>query len=269
MKQVRILFTAVLIVAGSSCQKEKTFESKNDGYQLVWSDEFNYAGLPDTAKWSYDVGGSGWGNDEAQYYTDARTTNAEVKEGCLYITAVKEDLEGKRYTSARLISKGKGEWIYGKFEVRAKLPAGKGVWPAIWMLPTGDEYGNWPKSGEIDIMESLGYIPYFVAATVQTETYSHVQATQKTAIAPVNDCYTAFHSYILEWDKSELRFYIDSNLYFTFSNDGKGASTWPFDKRFHLILNVAVGGTFGGVQGIDDSIFPQSMIVDYVRVYQK
>jgi len=269
VKHLQSIFIAFIILNVYSCKKDQVPNPEGNRYKLVWSDEFNDSGLPDASKWSYDVGGSGWGNNETQYYTNARKENAEVKDGCLYITAIKEDFEGKSYTSARLVSKGKGDWKYGRFEIRAKLPAGTGTWPAIWMLPSENKYGGWPKSGEIDIMESLGYIPYFVAATVQTENYSHIQGTQKTAITPVSDCYTTFHNYVLEWDELELRFYVDSNLYLTFRNDGTGIAAWPFDKPFHLILNVAIGGTFGGAQGIDDNIFPQELVVDYVRIYQK
>lgn len=269
MNYLRALSIVIFFLAGFSCQKEKAPDPEDNEYSLVWSDEFNYSGLPDATKWSYNVGGSGWGNDEAQYYTNARKENSEVKNGYLYITAIKEDFENKKYTSARLVTKGKGDWKYGRVEVRAKLPAGTGTWPAIWMLPSDNDYGGWPKSGEIDIMESLGYIPYFIASTVQTEAYSHVNGTQKTSITSVPDCYTTFHNYILEWDDQELRFFVDSEQNATFSNDGGGVSSWPFDKRFHLILNVAIGGTFGGVMGIDDSILPQAMVVDYVRIYQK
>ena len=254
-----------------NCSKEKTTDPKippND-YQLVWSDEFSANGLPDLSKWSYDIGGSGWGNNEAQYYTGSRLKNAEVKDGYLYINAIKEDFEGKKYTSARLVTKAKGDWLYGRFEVRAKLPKGKGMWPAIWMLPTDYAHGGGFASGEIDIMENLGYIPYFIAATVQTQSYNFIQSSYKQNIIAIPDCYTGFHTYALEWDSTELRIYADSNLYQTFKNEGTGVEVWPFDKRFHLLLNVAVGGTFGGAQGIDDSIFPQSMAIDYVRIYQK
>jgi len=239
------------------------------GYQLVWSDEFNYIGLPDASKWSYDIGGSGWGNNEAQYYTGSRLKNSEVKGGYLYINAIKEDFEGKKYTSARLVTRTKGDWTYGRVEVKAKLPDGIGMWPAIWMLPTDWVYGGWPDSGEIDIMENLGYIPYFISATVQTQSYNFRINSQKQAITGVPDCYSTFHKYILEWESGEIRIYVDSQLYLTFKNQETGFEAWPFDKQFHLILNVAIGGTFGGVQGIDDSIFPRSMVIDYVRVYQK
>lgn len=240
-------------------------------YELVWSDEFNYSGLPDSKKWSYDTQGnaSGWGNNEAQYYTSARLKNSEVKDGFLYINAIKEDFEGKKYTSARLVTKSKGDWLYGKIEVRAKLPEGRGMWPAIWMLSTDWKYGGWPASGEIDIMENVGYDPYVIVASAHTKSYNHVQGTQKNAKTTIPDCYTEFHNYILEWDANEYRVYVDSNLYFTFKNEGTGFKVWPFDQRFHLLLNVAVGGNWGGQKGIDDTIFPRSMVVDYVRVYQQ
>jgi beta-glucanase (GH16 family) len=240
-------------------------------YELVWSDEFSTNGLPDSKKWSYDTDGNanGWGNNEAQYYTSGQLKNSEVKDGFLYINAIKENFEGKKYTSARLITKSKGDWLYGKVEVRAKLPEGRGMWPAIWMLPTDWAYGGWPASGEIDIMENVGYDPYVIVASAHTQSYNHVQGTQKNATLTISDCYTQFHNYILEWDASEYRVYVDEKLYFTFKNEGTGYKVWPFDKRFHLLLNVAVGGNWGGQKGIDDTIFPRSMAIDYVRVYQK
>ena len=237
---------------------------------LVWSDEFDYNGLPNSSKWSYDTAGNenGWGNNEAQFYTQARLKNASVKDGYLTITAIKEDYKGFKYTSARLVTRQKGDWLYGRMEVRAKLPDGRGMWPAIWMLPTDWAYGNWPKSGEIDIMENVGYDPYVIVASAHTETYNHVIGTQKNAKLNVPSCYSEFHVYALEWEAKEYRVYVDDILYFTFRNEGTGYKVWPFDKRFHLLLNVAVGGNWGGAQGIDDSIFPRSMVVDYVRVYQ-
>lgn len=269
-----IFFLAVLFSCGCTTDNDPVnpddpVASAPAGYQLVWNDEFKVNGLPDETKWSYDVGGGGWGNNEAQYYTGSRLKNTEVKDGFLNIHAVKEDFEGKKYTSARLVSKGKGDWLYGRFEIKAKLPQGKGMWPAVWMLSTDWSYGGWPESGEIDIMENLGYIPYFIAATVQTKAYNAVIGTHKNAIYNVPDCYSEFHKYILEWDANELRFYIDSKLYHTFKKEGSDFKVWPFDKRFHLLLNIAVGGTYGGVMGIDDSIFPQTLVIDYVRVYQK
>jgi beta-glucanase (GH16 family) len=143
------------------------------------------------------------------------------------------------------------------------------MWPAIWMLPTDWSYGGWPASGEIDIMENVGYDPFWIVASAHTQAYNHVQGTQKSGKINIADCYTEFHNYILEWEASEYRIYVDDKLVFTFVNEKKGFQVWPFDKRFHLLLNVAVGGNWGGAKGIDDTIFPKSMMVDYVRVYQK
>jgi len=240
------------------------------GKVLVWSDEFDYTGLPDAQKWSYDTAGNegGWGNNEAQFYTQARLKNAEVKGGYLNITARKEEYKGFHYTSARLVTRQKGDWLYGRVEVKAKLPDGRGMWPAIWMLPTDWAYGGWPASGEIDIMENVGYDPYVIVASAHTQSYNHVAGTQKNARVTISDCYTNFRVYALEWDPDEYRVYVDDVLYFTFKNEGTGYKEWPFDKRFHLLLNVAVGGNWGGAQGIDDTIFPRTMMVDYVRVYK-
>ena len=258
------------IASQNESKKSGSSEKADDKLKLVWSDEFNYNGLPDSLKWSYDTHGnkSGWGNNEKQFYTKARLKNAEVKDGFLHINAVKEDYQGFKYTSARLITKSKGDWLYGRIEVRAKLPEGRGMWPAIWMLPTDWKYGGWPASGEIDIMENVGYDPYVIVASAHTESYNHVIGTQKNNKMTLADCYTNFHVYALEWEVNEYRVYIDDTLYFTFKNEGTGFKVWPFDQRFHLLLNVAVGGNWGGQKGIDETIFPRSMVVDYVRVYQ-
>lgn len=232
-----------------------------------WSDEFNYSGAPDPSKWGYDIGGSGWGNNELEYYTNS-TNNANVSNGKLIITARKENMEGRNYTSARLITKNKGDFLYGRVEVKAKLPAGKGTWPAIWMLPTDWAYGAWPKSGEIDIMEHVGYDPDVIHITAHTEAYYFKINTQKTSVKKISNATTDFHIYRLDWTPYALRGYIDDVKTFEFVNEGKGYKVWPFDKRFHLLLNVAVGGDWGGAQGVDDNAFPTAMEVDYVRVYK-
>lgn len=233
----------------------------------VWQDEFDYTGLPNTSKWGYDLGGSGWGNNEAQYYTDA-LSNAKVENGQLTITARKEVMGGKNYTSARLVTRNKGDFLYGRVEVRAKLPSGKGTWPAIWMLPTDWAYGDWPKSGEIDIMEHVGYDPNNVLFSVHTQAYNHSIGTQKSGTQKIQTAMTEFHNYRLDWTPYAVRGYFDDQLVFTFVNEGKGYASWPFDKRFHLLINLAVGGNWGGAQGIDDSIFPAAYEIDYVRVYK-
>ncbi len=271
---VRAILLAILLFA-PGCDKSGTEEpwivKPGSGEKvLVWSDEFNYSGLPDNTKWSFDTDGNAWkwGNNEAQYYTANRLKNAEVKDGCLYITAHREDFEGFAYTSARLRTLHKGDWLYGRIEVKARIPDGRGMWPAIWMLPTDWVYGDWPKSGEIDIMENVGYDPYIIVASAHTESYNHTIGSQKSGTARVQTCYSDFHVYTLEWNANEYRVYVDDLLIFTFKNEATGYKTWPFDKRFHLLLNVAVGGNWGGAMGIDDTIFPRTMVVDYVRVYQ-
>lgn len=272
MYLLNLVFCTLLLFGNENSSKaNQSADPAKTNYKLVWSDEFDYNGLPDANKWSYDVDGnaSGWGNNEAQYYTKERIQNAEVKGGYLSITAIKEDYQGKKYTSARLITKSKGDWLYGRLEIKAKLPEGRGMWPAIWMLSTDWVYGKWPASGEIDIMENVGYNPFWIVASAHTKSYNHVDGTQKNNKISVSDCYTNFHVYALEWEASEYRVFVDDQLYFTFKNEGTGYKAWPFNKRFHLLLNVAVGGNWGGQKGVDDSIFPQSMVVDYVRVYQK
>ena len=236
--------------------------------KLVWSDEFNYTGLPDSSKWGYDVGGHGWGNNELQFYTKGKPENARVEGGHLVIEARKETHENREYTSARLVTKNKGDWKYGRIEVKAKLPQGRGVWPAIWMLPTEWKYGGWPASGEIDIMEFVGYLPDSVYGSIHTKSFNHAIGTQKTKGLMYKDLSKAFHVYAVDWSENKIDFYVDDVHYMTFENTGKGSAEWPFDQAFHLILNIAVGGNWGGKMGIDPSVYPQRMEVDYVRVYQ-
>jgi beta-glucanase (GH16 family) len=233
----------------------------------VWADEFDYTGQPDPNKWGYDIGGTGWGNNELQYYTD-RLSNASVGDGTLKITARKENVENREYSSARLVTKNKGDFLYGRFEFRAKLPTGVGTWPAIWMLPTDWAYGGWPKSGEIDVMEHVGYDQNKVHITVHTEAYNHGKNTQKGKTRIVETASTAFHLYRVDWTPYAIRGYIDNIPVFEFINEGKGSDVWPFDKRFHLLMNIAVGGNWGGQQGVDPSVYPQTLEVDYVRVYK-
>ena len=252
----------VIITPPAPVDKGWTFETTP-----VWADEFNDAGAPDPAKWGYDIGGHGWGNNELQYYSN-RPANASVADGKLTITARRENTEGKEYASARLVTKNKGDFLYGRFEVKAKLPTGKGTWPAVWMLPTDFAYGNWPKSGEIDIMEHVGYDQNRVHVTVHTEAYHHSINTQRGTNKIVPTASTAFHLYRVDWTPYAVRGYIDDQAMFEFKNEGKGFTVWPFDKRFHLLLNVAVGGNWGGAQGVDPGVFPQAMEVDYVRVYK-
>ncbi|NUN69243.1 MAG: glycoside hydrolase family 16 protein [Bacteroidetes bacterium] len=237
------------------------------GWQLVWNDEFNGLAV-DSSKWSYEVNGSGGGNNELQYYTD-RYQNSYVDSGALVIVARKENYLGKRYTSARMRTNFRGDWTYGKFLIRAKLPSGVGTWPAIWMLSTDWKYGGWPASGEIDIMEHVGYDQDVVHASIHTQKYYHKIGTQKSGNVKVPGASTGYHTYGLDWYPDSMEFSVDGSKYFTAYNDGSGWQGWPFDQRFHFILNIAVGGDWGGAKGVDDNIFPQSMFIDYVRVYKK
>ncbi len=240
----------------------------NKQWKLVWSDEFNYKGLPDSTKWNYDIGGSGWGNNEWQYYTNADTSNAKVDKGVLQVMALKKQQDDKQYTSARLVTKNKGDWKYGRVEVRAKLPRGRGLWPAIWMLPTDWKYGGWPASGEIDIMEHVGFNADSVFASVHTKDFNHMIGTQKTKGLTLHQPYDRFHIYAIEWNENKIDFYLNDQLYLSFDNSKKGSGEWPFDQRFHLLINIAVGGNWGGKEGVDETIFPAAMEVDYVRVFQ-
>lgn len=256
------------------------YDYENLDYKLVWSDEFDYEGLPDESKWTYDVGtGShGWGNNELQKYTD--DSNAWVENGMLTIELRKEESESGRdvYTSARVKTKGLGDWLYGKFEIRAKLPTGKGTWPAIWMLPskTG-EYGGWPGSGEIDIMEHVGYKPDVIHSSIHCSSFNGMVGNNKGAGKVYEGVREEFHTYCLEWLPDKLIFTVDGETLFTYDphdylkfteNTEVTKDEWPYDKEFHLIMNIAYGGNWGGAQGVDDSCLPQQMQVDYVRVYQ-
>jgi len=232
----------------------------------MWSDEFEYSGAPDNSKWSYDLGGGGWGNNELQYYT-SRLENVSVQNGKLRINTIKENYGGLAYTSARLVTKYKGDWLYGRIEINAKVPEGRGTWAAIWMLPTDWAYGGWPNSGEIDIMEFVGYDPGTVYGTIHTEAY-HGADGRGTHI-DIADASSAFHTYAIEWDEDTIHILADDQIYYSYPDYGTGSDRWPFNKRFHLLLNIAVGGNWGGAQGVDTTIFPQSMEIDYVRVYQK
>ncbi len=236
--------------------------------KLVWSDEFNYTGLPDSGKWGYHAGGHGFGNRELQYYTKSQPKNARVADGLLVIEAHKEAMDTNRFTSAKLITRGKGDWMYGRIEVQAKLPSGKGTWPAIWMLASTNPL-KWPDDGEIDIMEHVGFNQGSVHGTVHTKAYNHKIHTEKGGKTLIPDASAAFHVYTIEWTPDKIDWYVDDKKYYTFANDQKGSKdTWPFNQPFYLILNLAVGGNWGGQKGVDESIFPQRMEVDYVRIYQ-
>jgi beta-glucanase (GH16 family) len=242
-------------------------------WKLIWSDEFSKAGLPDGKKWNYDVGGHGWGNNEKQFYLEKSMENSFVKNGKLHIVALKKDFEQSAYTSAKLTTYQRLKLQYGKIEVRAKIPRGKGSWPAIWMLPdsykTNEE--KWPLCGEIDIMEHVGKDPNVVHTSLHSSLYNHIKRTQITFFDTLNNVFDEFHTYGIEWDEKGIKFIYDGQLYFETQKgqNGRVATNegWPFDKPYYLILNLAVGGNWGGE--IDPNIFPNEMQIDYVRIYKK
>ncbi|MGY6520515.1 MAG: glycoside hydrolase family 16 protein [Mongoliitalea sp.] len=244
--------------------------SSQESKFLIWSDEFSKNGLPNPDKWSYDVGDHGWGNNELQYYTENDKRNARVENGVLIIEVHRDSTFEKGYTSARLLTKGKAAWKYGYIEVRARIPQGLGTWPAIWMLPEEKNYGDWPKSGEIDIMEHVGYDQGVIHGTVHTESFNHMKGTQSGKQMHVPTCSEEFHLYAIDWTEDKIDFFIDGEKYHSFINTkNNDPAEWPFDQSFHLIFNIAVGGNWGGSKGVDPTIWPQRMEIDYVRVYSQ
>jgi len=232
---------------------------------LVWSDEFDVDGTPNPANWDYDqgTGTNGWGNNEAQYYTNS-TNNVSVSGGMLHITAKKENFSGSAYTSARIKTQGLFSFKYGKIEVRAKLPEGGGTWPAIWMLGSNFSTVGWPASGEIDIMEHIGNDLGTIHGSIHTPSSSG--NTVNTGTKFVSDATTTFHVYTVNWTSEKIEFLIDDVVYYTYNPSVKNSDTWPFDANQFIILNVAMGGNFGGT--IDPTFTSASMDIDYVRVYQ-
>lgn len=244
------------------------YDKESLTYELVWNDEFDYEGEPDPEKWGYDVGGGGWGNNELQYYTKAE--NASVADGVLTIQARKEQVGFYEYTSSRLVTRQKGDWLYCKVEVSAKLPKGKGTWPAIWMLPTDWDYGDWPASGEIDIMEHVGYDQDVIVQSVHSTKYHATNS--KSGSYKVEGVSDEFHTYTVEWLPDKIIFGVDGEEKYTYDPNKLSKqptkAIWPYDKRMHLLINLAFGGDWGGARGVDDSYFPVDYYIDYVRVYQ-
>jgi beta-glucanase (GH16 family) len=273
MRYASIFITLLLLAHHGQAQQA------NRKLQLVWADEFNYQGLPDTSKWQFDTGngcdqppGCGWGNQELQYYTANRTKNARVDHGTLVIEAHRETFENSPYTSARIQTKGTGEWRYGRFEIRAKVPAIRGSWAAAWMLPAGPgyaqgKYGGWPHSGEIDIMEHVGYLPDSLFGNTHTLQYNGMHGTDKPGRFYLPRASQQFHTYAIDWQEDKIDFLVDDIVYHTYHSSNQ-YEIWPFNQPFYLILNLAVGGGWGGKQGVDENAWPQRMEVDYVRIYQ-
>ncbi len=255
-------------------------------WQWVWGDEFDVEGAPDASRWNYERWAPRRVNDEDQAYTD-RPENVRVTDGRLVIEAHKESYGEAEYTSGRIHSRGKGDWLYGRIDIRARLPGGQGTWPALWMLPTDafkyattcaadpeewqgdDDCDAWPNSGEIDIMEHVGYDMHRLHGTVHNKAYYAGNGQQRKGSVEVRDLEQVFHVYSLEWTPELLRIYYDGVPYFTYVNDGQGWESWPYDHPYHLIMNLAIGGHWGGAGGpIDDAIFPVRLEVDYVRVFE-
>lgn len=241
--------------------------SYDDNWELVWADEFNYEGLADESKWDYEMGFVR--NREKQYYTKVRPENARVENGTLIIESRKEKNEKGEYTSASLHTRHKAEWTYGRIEVRAKLPTGNGMWPAIWMLGTNRNEIGWPACGEIDIMENVGFNPDVIQANIHTQAYNHVKGTNKGSKITCERPSELYHIYAIEWHEDRIDFFLDDKKYFTFQNERTGNDVWPYDKPHYLILNAAIGGSWGGQKGIDDTIFPQKYYIDYIRVFEQ
>ena len=242
-------------------------------WNLIWNDEFNGNSI-DLSKWNHIIWNSGMVNNELQAYTD-RTNNSYIENGNLVIRALNENYDNANYTSARLTSSGKGDFLYGRIDVKAILPSGAGTWPAIWMLPTNWVYGGWPSSGEIDIMEHVGCNQNVVKGSVHTSDCNWNNNCPNLAAGGngqdqyIPNAINDYNIYSIEWSESKIDFYINNNYYWTYYNISQGPSMWPFDQEFHIILNLAIGGSWGGICPIDNSSFPQELVIDYVRVYQK
>ncbi len=239
--------------------------SAANNWQLYWSDEFEHDGAPDPARWDCEVGQVR--NGELQHYTRDRRENARVENGRLVIEARREDFAGAQFTSASLITRNRASFEHARVEVAAKLPRGRGLWPAIWLLGTNWDEVGWPECGEIDVMEFVGFDPDAVHSTVHTASYNHMRGNGRGARIPLAGSSDEFHVYAVEWDAERMVFAIDGRTTFTVANDHTGTAGWPFDAPFFLLLNVAVGGSWGGQHGVDASVFPQRMEVDWVRVW--
>jgi len=279
-----ICFTLVLASCGGSAQAAAPSNTASSGdstypwqgtWTLTWSDEFNGANdsSPVATKWGFDLGGNGWGNNELETYTN-RTQNAQVEDGNLVITAAKETYTGtdgiaRNYTSARLLTKGKFTQKYGKFEARVKIPAGQGIWPAFWLLGDNIDTVSWPTCGEVDIMENVGKEPSIVHGSMHGPGYSGGNALTGSYTLPDGQKFSDdYHIFTLEWEPDVARFYVDGTLYETRTPSDIGSSQWVFNHPFFIILNLAVGGTWPGNPD-DTTVFPQTMLVDYVRVYSR
>lgn len=242
-----------------------------EGYNLVWNDEFDVPGLPDTTRWGYQVGGHGWTAKERQMYTEANPENVRIQEGILRITAqYKEDGRRNKFTSTRLVTKKKAMFEEGYFEIRAKFPEGKGLRSAFWMVGDTVSKIGWPNAGEINLVEHYGKLPTVVGAAVQTPDFFWSEKGQKGTSKIIKTATSEFHVYSCEWTKDYLKFAVDGEVFWTyFPLPGRGRMGYPFRWPFYMVANVSVGGIRNGKESVAQDIFPASMYLDYVRVYQK
>jgi len=260
-------FLVALLLIVSGCDTDET-QTVVNFKNLVMSDEFDSEGAPNSQLWNFEIGNgeNGWGNQELQYYTD-RTENVKVENGFLLITAQEESYEGSAYTSARITTKGKFDQQYGRFEARIRLPYGKGIWPAFWLLGNDCDQNIWPQCGEIDIMEYLGDSPATIFGSVHGPGYSAGEAETKEYTLDGDRFDTGFHVFGIEWGPEYINYYVDGDLYNQITPDDVSGE-WVFDHPFYIIMNIAVGGSFPGSPN-EETVFPQTMVVDYVRVYQQ
>ena len=235
-------------------------------WKLVWQDEFDGPDI-DESKWSYEVKSPGWVNHELQAYVAHRSENARIENGRLVIEGRRDFYQGHEYSSARLHTFGKASWKHGRFEARLQVPSGRGTWPAFWMMPS-DSSPGWPECGEIDVMEHVGYDSNRVHATTHSLKYNWKATEQRTGTSLVPGATTGMHDYAIEWRPDRIDAYVDGKRYFTSLDEGTGEDAWPFTKDFYLILNLAIGGDWGGAMGVDPDVWPQEYVIEYVRVYQ-
>ena len=267
-------FTKAILILSVSYIINISYIDKPKEYQLIWQDDFDNSTFNEKW-WTPQLGDGcpqlcGWGNNESQYYTEEEE-NIRIENGYLIIQAHKKNVQNIQYTSAKLITKNKLSWKHGKIEIKAKLPKGRGVWPAFWMLPELLEKPmKWPDDGEIDIMEHVGYNPNMIYGTIHTKKYNHLIGTQKSDSISVKNVSEQFHIYSIEWDKNKITWLLDNKPFNTFYKNQDNFKGWPFnDYKYYLIVNLAIGGDWGGQMGIDDTIFPQKLTIDYIKYYKK
>jgi len=253
-------------LAGKSDQQVVKQPFDRSKWKLAWSDEFRTGTAPDPRFWGYEEGYVR--NAEAQYYTKDRRENVRIENGKLVIEARQDNWNGKKITSASITTQGKRPFLYGRIEARAKIPTGRGTWPAIWTLGENISKVGWPKSGELDILENVGFDPHRIHANIHVDAYNHSKGTGKGNSILANEPWKRFHIYAVEWWPDRVEFFFDDNRYFVFRREKDDDSVWPFDKPQYLILNLAIGGGWGGQKGIDEALFPHRFEIDYVRYYE-